>query len=73
MLNVFPNIKRKDIDGNYFEEKENKLFQFVKTVKGCKINSIIWEDGTFERSEAIINLCKRRISQLQKFVIITLA
>ncbi len=28
----------------YFEEKGNKLFQYVKTTNGWKISSVIWED-----------------------------
>ena len=33
------------LNGNYFEGNGNKFFQFIKTAKGWKINSIIWEDG----------------------------
>ena len=32
----------------YFEEKGNKLFQYVKTSDGWKINSVIWEDDKME-------------------------
>lgn len=28
----------------YFEEKGNKLFQFIKTKNGWKICSLVWED-----------------------------
>ena len=35
--------KKGYLNGNYFEEKGNKFFQYVKTVKGWKINSIIYE------------------------------
>lgn len=36
--------KKGYLNGNYFEGKGTKLFQFVKTVNGWQINSIIWED-----------------------------
>ncbi|MGE5108317.1 MAG: GNAT family N-acetyltransferase [Sphingobacteriales bacterium] len=32
------------LNGNYFKEYGNKLFQFIKTQNGWKINSLIWED-----------------------------
>ncbi len=32
------------LNGKHFREYGAKLFQFVKTNKGWKINSIIWED-----------------------------
>jgi RimJ/RimL family protein N-acetyltransferase len=32
------------LNGKYFEGYGNKLFQFIKTNNGWKINSIIWED-----------------------------
>ena len=31
-------------NGEYFKEYGNKLFQFIKTTNGWKINSLIWED-----------------------------
>lgn len=36
--------KKGYINGSYFEGTGNKFFQYVKTVKGWKISSIIWED-----------------------------
>lgn len=33
---------------SYFKEQGNKLFQFVKTANGWKINSVIWEDIKIE-------------------------
>lgn len=30
--------------GTYFEGSGSKLFQFIKTINGWKINSLIWED-----------------------------
>jgi RimJ/RimL family protein N-acetyltransferase len=35
-------------NGTYFEGNGNKLFQYVKTNKGWKISSVIWEDDTVE-------------------------
>lgn len=32
------------LNGTYFKEYGNKLFQFIKTNNGWKINSLIWED-----------------------------
>jgi hypothetical protein len=32
------------LNGNYFQEYGNKLFQLINTSRGWKINSIIWED-----------------------------
>lgn len=32
------------LNGIYFEGKGTKLFQFVKTITGWKICSVIWED-----------------------------
>jgi RimJ/RimL family protein N-acetyltransferase len=32
----------------YFKEKGDKLFQYVKTSNGWKINSVIWEDAKIE-------------------------
>lgn len=36
--------KKGYLNGNYFEGKGNKLFQYIKTKDGWKINSVIWED-----------------------------
>lgn len=36
--------KRGYLNGNYFEGNGTKFFQYVKTAKGWKINSVIWED-----------------------------
>ena len=36
--------KKGYLNGNYFEGKGNKFFQYIKTNKGWKIASIIWED-----------------------------
>lgn len=36
--------KRGYLNGNYFEGSGTKFFQYVKTAKGWKINSVIWED-----------------------------
>jgi hypothetical protein len=36
--------KKGNLNGSYFEGKGNKFFQFVKTVQGWKISSVIWED-----------------------------
>ncbi|UWX61430.1 hypothetical protein N0B40_03920 [Chryseobacterium oranimense] len=36
--------KRGYLNGNYFEGNGNKFFQYIKTVNGWKINSVIWED-----------------------------
>jgi hypothetical protein len=33
------------LNGRYFKEFGNKLFQFIKTSNGWKINSLIWEDN----------------------------
>ncbi|MEO7982758.1 MAG: DUF4440 domain-containing protein [Bacteroidota bacterium] len=32
------------LNGNYFKESGNKLFQFIRTDNGWKINALIWED-----------------------------
>lgn len=32
------------LNGSFFQESGTKLFQFVKTKEGWKINSVIWED-----------------------------
>lgn len=32
------------LNGNHFQEYGSKFFQFIKTNKGWKINSVIWED-----------------------------
>ena len=32
----------------YFKENGNKLFQFVKTSNGWKINAVVWEDDKIE-------------------------
>ena len=32
------------LNGSYFKASGNKFFQFIKTIDGWKINSIIWED-----------------------------
>lgn len=32
------------LNGKYFKEYGNKFFQFIKTLQGWKINSLIWED-----------------------------
>jgi RimJ/RimL family protein N-acetyltransferase len=34
------------LKGTYFKEHGNKFFQFIKTINGWKINSLIWEDET---------------------------
>ncbi|MCX6169318.1 MAG: GNAT family N-acetyltransferase [Ignavibacteriales bacterium] len=36
------------LDGKLFDQKGNKLFQFVKTTYGWKISSVIWEDEPTE-------------------------
>lgn len=36
--------KKGYLKGIYFEEKGNKLFQFIKTKNGWKICSLVWED-----------------------------
>lgn len=36
--------KEGNLNGNYFQGQGNKLFQFVKTGNGWKINAIIWQD-----------------------------
>lgn len=36
--------KKGYLNGNYFEGKGNKLFQYIKTNKGWKIVSVNWED-----------------------------
>jgi len=36
--------KKGFLNGVYFQESGNKLFQFVKTKEGWKINSLLWED-----------------------------
>jgi hypothetical protein len=32
------------LNGKYFKEHGNKFFQFIKTKKGWKITSLVWED-----------------------------
>ncbi|MBS1729735.1 MAG: GNAT family N-acetyltransferase [Bacteroidetes bacterium] len=32
------------LEGKYFEQKGNKLFQFIKTFTGWKISTVLWED-----------------------------
>jgi hypothetical protein len=32
------------LNGNYFEGTGHKFFQFIKTVDGWKISSVVWED-----------------------------
>ena len=44
--------KKGYLNGSYFEEKGNKFFQYVKTVKGWKINSVIWEDNEVIRKSS---------------------
>lgn len=36
------------LNGVYFKAYGNKLFQFIKTNTGWKINAVIWEDDTHE-------------------------
>lgn len=36
------------LNGNQFQEYGSKLFQFIKTKDGWKINSVIWEDDKLE-------------------------
>ncbi len=36
------------LNGEYFKAYGNKLFQFIKTTTGWKINAVIWEDDTNE-------------------------
>jgi RimJ/RimL family protein N-acetyltransferase len=37
------------LNKTYFEEKGNKLFQYVKTTNGWKISSVLWEDQQHEQ------------------------
>jgi hypothetical protein len=37
--------KTGNLNGTYFVESGTKLFQFIKTIDGWKINSLIWEDN----------------------------
>jgi hypothetical protein len=39
--------KRGYFNGDYFETNGNKLFQYIKTIKGWKIASVIWQDVDF--------------------------
>ena len=36
--------KKGFLNGNYFEGNGHKLFQYIRTSNGWKINSVIWED-----------------------------
>ena len=36
--------KMGNLNGTYFVEKGTKMFQFIKTLTGWKITSVIWED-----------------------------
>ena len=37
--------KTGDLNGTHFIENGTKLFQFIKTINGWKINSLVWEDN----------------------------
>jgi len=37
--------KTGNLDGTDFAENGTKLFQFIKTINGWKINSLVWEDN----------------------------
>ena len=37
--------KTGNLNGTYFVENGTKLFQFIKTIDGWKINSLVWEDN----------------------------
>jgi hypothetical protein len=36
--------KSGNLNGSFFKTSGNKLFQFIKTTAGWKINALIWED-----------------------------
>ena len=42
--------KTGNLNGKYFHEYGNKLFQFIKTQSGWRINSLIWEDDKPENT-----------------------
>ena len=37
--------KTGNLNGGHFVENGTKLFQFIKTINGWKINSLVWEDN----------------------------
>ena len=37
--------KTGNLNGTHFVENGTKLFQFIKTINGWKINSLVWEDN----------------------------